>query len=198
MSSAFINWNSSVRIQYFGHLMPRADSGKDPDAGKDWGQKEKEVAEDETIGWHHHSMDMHLSQLQETVKDRGAWHAAVHGIAKHQTQLSDWTKTKSVRNIPSSPSICSLIIQLLMYLNMNLGMFTSLGYNALLFLFIMLLKLFCFSHPIYFILVPVSFWHTPTFVFWLFLFFWPYFLELYKMLQNLTLHCPQTESQPFL
>ena len=37
------------------------------------------MAEDETIGWHHHSMDMNLSQLQETVKNRGAWHAAVQG-----------------------------------------------------------------------------------------------------------------------
>ena len=47
------------------------------------------MAEDETIGWYHHSTDMRLSQLQEPVKDRGAWRAAVHGVAKHQTELRD-------------------------------------------------------------------------------------------------------------
>ena len=47
------------------------------------------MAEDETTGWHHHSTDMSLSQLQEPVKDKGAWRAAVHGVAKHETELSD-------------------------------------------------------------------------------------------------------------
>ena len=40
------------------------------------------------------STDMSLSKLQEMVKDREAWRAAVHGIAKSWTQLSDWTTTK--------------------------------------------------------------------------------------------------------
>ena len=39
------------------------------------------------------SMDMNLSKLQETVKDRGTWRAAVHGVTKSQTGLSDWTTT---------------------------------------------------------------------------------------------------------
>ena len=39
------------------------------------------------------SMDMNLSKLQKIVKDRESWHAAVHGVAKSQTQLSDWSTT---------------------------------------------------------------------------------------------------------
>ena len=43
-----------LKLQYFGHLMWRDDSlGKDPDAGKDWGQEEKRATEDEMAGWHH-------------------------------------------------------------------------------------------------------------------------------------------------
>ena len=42
-----------LKLQYFDHLMRRADSEKDPDAGKDWGQEEKGTTEDEMVGWHH-------------------------------------------------------------------------------------------------------------------------------------------------
>ena len=42
-----------LNIQYFGHLMWRADIRKDPDAGKDWRQEEKGMTEDEMVGWHH-------------------------------------------------------------------------------------------------------------------------------------------------
>ena len=42
-----------LKLQYFGHLMRRTLIGKDPDAGKDWGQEEKGMTEDEMVGWHH-------------------------------------------------------------------------------------------------------------------------------------------------
>ena len=47
------------------------------------------MTEDEMVEWHHQIMDMSLSKLREMVKDREAWHAVVHGVAKTQTRLSD-------------------------------------------------------------------------------------------------------------
>ena len=57
-------------------------TGKLPDAGKDWKQKEKGATEDEMVGGITDSMDMNLSKLWDTVEDRGAWCAIVHGVAK--------------------------------------------------------------------------------------------------------------------
>ena len=55
-----------------------------------WG---KEVTEDEMVGWHHQLNGHEFSRLREMVKDREAWHAAVHGVIKSWTRLSDWTAT---------------------------------------------------------------------------------------------------------
>ena len=63
--------------------------GKDSDAGKDWGQEEKGTTKDEMAEWHHDSMDMSLSELQELVMDREAWRAEIHGVSKGRRRLSD-------------------------------------------------------------------------------------------------------------
>jgi len=64
-------------------------TGNGPDAGKDWGQEEKGMTEDEMVGGITDSMDMSLSKLQQLVMDREAWHATVHGVTKSQTMI-EW------------------------------------------------------------------------------------------------------------
>ena len=67
--------------------------GKDPDAGRDWGQEEKGMTEDEMARWYHW-LDGHrsLSKLWKFVMDREAWHAVTHGPTKSWARLSDWTE----------------------------------------------------------------------------------------------------------
>ena len=69
--------------------------GKDHDAGKDWGQEVKEAREDEMIGCHRWLDGHEVEQTPGDSEGQEAWCAAVHGVTKSQTPLSDWTTTNN-------------------------------------------------------------------------------------------------------
>ena len=67
-------------------------TGKDSDAGRNWGQEEKGTTEDEMAGWHHRLNRQKFEQALEFLVDRVAWRAAVQGVRNSWTWLSDWTQ----------------------------------------------------------------------------------------------------------
>ena len=85
------SWNSNALATW----CEEPTLGKDRNAGKDWGEEEKRVTEEEMVGWHHWLNGHEFEQTLGDSEGQGAWPAAVHCVPKSHRRLSDRTTTKN-------------------------------------------------------------------------------------------------------